>query len=321
MLNSILNDIKNVEIDVEVYDKGTRSVSTLEEIRERCIDLKEHGLLNPIIITEINNKPYIVDGYLRYKWIRKFKKRNDWKYGPIDVRQVSLDEAKSLRENQTHNKQFTKLQCAIFVVKNLWDIELEKSKKCRFKDHKDEFKGLPTIERIAKRCSVGRTYINYAHQLLKMDSDFFYEFNFTYRCKFTKDEFRELIRLNKNQPKVAADIINKMKEIFYKEKDKSIFIRNNISIYSKAKSKINKNNKSIQNKIVNSNCGSQKNIDQMQQEIKQEEETSKISAETEYNFTPKYKALFSKELTDDIKNVIQTYISENWDIDVVFEKI
>ena len=109
--------------------------------------------------------------------------------------------------------------------------------------------------------------------------------------------------------------------IFYKEKDKSIFIRNNISIYSKAKSKINKNNKSIQNKIVNSNCGSQKNIDQMQQEIKQEEETSKISAETEYNFTPKYKALFSKELTDDIKNVIQTYISENWDIDVVFEKI
>ena len=49
--------------------------------------------------------------------------------------------------------------------------------------------------------------------------------------------------------------------------------------------------------------------------------TNKIPAAIKQNFTPKYKALFSEELTDEIKDTIQTLISENWNIDVIFEKI
>ena len=322
MLDSILNDIKNVKIDVEAYDKETRAASTFQEIRERLMDLKEYGLIKPIIITEINNKPYIVDGYLRYKWIKKLNKHGAWKYElPIDVRIVSSDEAKTIRELQTHHKNFNQLQRAVFAVKNLWNIESKKSKKCRFKDHKDEYKGMPTIERISKRCGVGRTYINYAHQLLEIDSDFFYEFIFIYRCEFAKKEFTKLINLNRTQPEVATNILNAMKEIFKTEKDKSKFIRTDISIYSKAKSKANKINNSVQQKTLKANCGSQKNLDQMEQEIKQEEKTNKIPAAIKQNFTPKYKALFSEELTDEIKDTIQTLISENWNIDVIFEKI
>jgi len=214
MDKKILNQIKNAEIDLQPYDPSSRALPTTEDKNQRRESLLKSGLINPIIITEDeNNVPQIVDGNLRYTLIHELKKKKQWSTFPISVVVIPLDKAKSYRDIQTNHKNYTKFQLAIFGSYNYWD-EVEKNSLLRQQQGKKASgKKGKTSEIVGDMSGVNEKYAQYAHELLEIDAEFFYNTFFIKRYSLKKNSIKELISLFKTDKKRTLNIIEKMKEL------------------------------------------------------------------------------------------------------------
>ena len=244
MDKKILNQIKNAEIDLQPYDPISRALPTIEDKNQRRESLLKSGLINPIIITEgENNVPQIVDGNLRYTLIHELKKKKQWSTFPISVVVIPLDKAKSYRDIQTNYKNYTKFQLAIFGAYNYWD-EVEKDSLLRQKQGKKASgKKGKTSEIVGDMSGVNEKYAQYAHELLEIDAEFFYNTFFIKRYSLKKAEIKGLIAISKNFPEHVKEIIAEMKKIIVNESD---FASSNANktIYERAK-KVWENNKNV----------------------------------------------------------------------------
>ena len=231
MDKKFLNQIKNAEIDIQPYDPSSRALPTIEDVNQRRESLLKSGLINPIIITEDeNNVPQIVDGNLRYTLIHELKKKKQWSTFPISVVVIPLGKAKSYRDIQTNHKNYTKFQLAIFGAYNYWD-EVEKNSLLRQQQGKKASgKKGKTSEIVGDMSGVNEKYAQYAHELLEIDVEFFYNIFFIKRYSLKKAEIGELLAA-KNDEKLIKEIIDEMKNIADKNKQPL-----HGSIYAKAKS-------------------------------------------------------------------------------------
>lgn len=213
MDEKILNQIKNAEIDIQPYDPLSRALPTAEEKIQRRESLLHSGLITPIIITiDSNGKALIVDGNLRYNLIRELKKEGNWS-DSLPVLKISLDKAKVYRGIQTNHKNYTKFQLAIFGAYNYWD-EVEKDSLLRRQQGKKASgKKGKTSEIVGCMSGVNEKYAQYAHELLEIDAEFFYNTFFIKRYSLKKNSIKELISLFKTDKKRTLNIIEKIKEL------------------------------------------------------------------------------------------------------------
>lgn len=238
LTDKILQQIKNVEIEVESYEANSRALHTQQEETQRRESLLRDGLINPIIITESeNNEPLIVDGNLRYKIIRELKEKNEWMTFPINIHTIPLEQAKNYRDIQTNHKNYSKIQLAVYAAYNYWDeVEQASLQRQQSGTTSDGQKG-KTSKIVGDMGGVSEKYAEYAHKLLKIDREFFYEMFFIHRFSIKKDEIKRFIVINSETPDFAKKILDEMKSIFENEKNniadtdrKSIFTEAYISV-------------------------------------------------------------------------------------------
>lgn len=220
LTDKILQQIKNVEIEVESYEANSRALHTQQEETQRRESLLRNGLINPIIITESeNNEPLIVDGNLRYKIIRELKEDKKWITFPINIHEIPLEQAKNYRDIQTNHKNYSKIQLAVYAAYNYWDeVEQASLQRQQSGTTANEKKG-KTSKIVGNMGSVSEKYAEYAHKLLEIDREFFYEIFFIHRFSVKKDEILRLIDINSNDSGFAKKIVHEMKSIFDGEKN------------------------------------------------------------------------------------------------------
>lgn len=243
MNTNTFKQIQNAEIEVQPYEPNSRALPTVEDVTQRRESLLKSGLINPIIITEDEkNVPFIVDGNLRYNLIRELKAKKKWN-SSVYVLQIPFDEAKSHRDIQTNHKNYTKLQLAIFGAYNYWDEVEKRSQQRQNQGKKATGKKGKTAEIVGDMSGVNEKYAQYAHELLEIDAEFFYNTFFIKRYSLKKAEIKGLIAINKNFPEHVKEIIAEMKKIIVNESD---FASSNANktIYERAK-KVWENNKNV----------------------------------------------------------------------------
>ena len=229
----VLEKIKNAEIEIEVYEPTSRTLPTEQEEHQRRESLLQVGLINPIIITkDENNKPFIVDGNLRYKIIRELKQQGQWNM-EVKISVVDLAQAKNYRNVQTNHKNYSKIQLAIYAVYHYWE-EVEKASLERQQSGAiaTTAKG-KTSEIVGKRGGVGKSYVESAHKLLELDKEFFYNLFVIQRYSIKKTELDELLNINSKQPETYNKIIGEIKRICEENKSQ-LADTEKVSIYNQA---------------------------------------------------------------------------------------
>ena len=167
---------------------------------------------------------------------------------PIDILYISLGEAKVYRDIQTNHKNYTKFQLAIFGAYKFWD-EVEKNSRQRQKQGKraSGSKG-KTAEIVGSMSGVNEKYAQYAHELLRIARDFFYETFFIKRYSLKKDEIRQLCVM-KNDENLIKEIITEMKNIIASESNLAEPDLKK-SVYERAKKIVDERHKPIHDNLI-----------------------------------------------------------------------
>ena len=108
---------------------------------------------------------------------------------------------------------FDKIQLAIFGAYNYWDNVQKDSFSRQLQGKKASDTKGKTSQIIGQLCFTNEKYVHWAHQLLQIDAQFFYETFFVKRYILKKEEMKELIALSKTDPNQVKDLIQKMKNI------------------------------------------------------------------------------------------------------------
>ena len=199
MNNILMNKIQNAEIDIPAYKSIYKASSTNKDKYILYNDLLTNGLIVPIVLTEdSNNNVFIVDGNIRYKLIRQFKKQNIKFHFPIPLTIIDInlvDKYYQTKYNFNINKQYTKLQLAIFMAYHYWDIVQKESRNRQLSGGKIGKKG-KTSAIIGNMIGVNEKYIYWANQLLKINPYIIYKTFYTQRYNLTVREIKELLSMN-----------------------------------------------------------------------------------------------------------------------------
>lgn len=124
LLNVTQNEemVKNINInDIEPNFEQPRKHFDEEELKELCTSILEHGIIQPIIVREKNNKYEIVAGERRYRAARMAKLNEV----PVIIKDFSDEKALeiALVENvQRENLNAMELACAYSLLMDRFDL-------------------------------------------------------------------------------------------------------------------------------------------------------------------------------------------------------
>ena len=198
MNQEVINKIQYAEIDLDKINSIYKSKHTNKEMQLLYCSLLNNGLIMPITITEYDNKIFIVDGNLRYNFIRQIKKQNIEFNFPINIIQIPYSTVNTYFQTQfnfNYNNQYSKLQLAIFMSYHYWNDIKNESHKRQLLGRKTTKIG-KTAQIIGKLIGVNEKYINLAHKLLLLNPDVIYYTFYIQRYNILRTEILDVLSMN-----------------------------------------------------------------------------------------------------------------------------
>ena len=101
--------------EMEPFNQDYASNATPEEKALLTKDLRDNGIIHPLIITKVNGEYKIVKGNTRAEIIKGLDDNGEWKYDDIPVTEISFEEALTRFISESlARKDYSKMQRAMF---------------------------------------------------------------------------------------------------------------------------------------------------------------------------------------------------------------
>ena len=143
-----------------------------------------------------------------------------------------MEEAENYRDIQTNHKNFDQFQLAIFATYHYWTEIANAGKQRQMSGKKAISQSGKTAKIVAKMGGTNEKYTYYAHKLLDIDKEFFYDTFFIKRYSLHIKEVKELLAISNNKTQLQ-ELINDIKDVV--SKNTAVSEHKEKFIYSKAK--------------------------------------------------------------------------------------